>query len=556
MNRQNGTRLVMVSMLVTVIGSALAYAGSSWARAIGEPGIIEESAVGVCPTTDGGYVCLGSCIGGGTPMDLLVFKLDASGNTAWQKILSGSGYEYPYGISRTSDGGFLCAGWSSSPPGAQTDAWILKLDSAGNVVWQRMYGTGKSNDYITSVIQARDGGFFFAGYTENRWATDKDLWVGRLSSTGDMVWEKTWGGSSYEYGESAIQIRAGDYVVAGWTRSFGAGSIDGFVIRFAESGSIVWQKTYGAPGDNKLQCITETHTGDLVACGSTYPAGATPDAWVLKLDLAGNIIWQKAYSGPSSDYAFALSATADGGLGLIGTTQSYGVGLYDFWALKLSSDGAIIWQRTYGLPNDEQARGVWLDDGPVMAGESRWRTGSVTRDAFIVKAGADGRIDSSCGVSSSAVVSRSAAIPAAQAAASPSVFSDVWVAGFTVSDGSIANTLLCTSPDGSDLTGSFSSVRVSGNRLNATFRCGNAGTAGAGAFTVQFYLSKTARPGSRAMPIRTWTVPSLAARADVLTRLRTSKSNADQYLVAVIDKADTVHEYDESDNTIAYKLPR
>ena len=249
---------------------------------------------------------------------LRVIRLDAGGNLLWQRCLGGSGDDHAADVLPTADGGFLVAATVHSKdgdvtgfhdaPGFVCDAWLAKLNATGGLVWQRAYG-GTGSDYAAALAPAADGGYIMAGYTYsadgdialNRgWS---DVWVMKVSATGAPAWGRTSADCSTDYAGGVRQTADGGYVVAGY-----ANSADGNV--------------------------TGTHGG--------Y------DAWVLRLDAGGNLLWQKALGGLGLDSAMDVLLPADGGYLVAGGTYSTSPfvtgqhGGKDAWLVRLGADPSAV----------------------------------------------------------------------------------------------------------------------------------------------------------------------------------------------------------------------
>jgi hypothetical protein len=142
------------------------------------------------------------------------------------------------------------------------------------------------------------------------------LWLLGAASAGAQVasWSRTYGGTSWDEALVIAPTSDGGYVVAGMTRSFGAGSYDVWVLKLDGSGNVQWQKTYGGTNDDWAHAIVPTSDGGYVVAGKTNSFGAgSNDFWVLKLDGSGNVVWQKTYGGTYGDWAHAIAPTSDGG---------------------------------------------------------------------------------------------------------------------------------------------------------------------------------------------------------------------------------------------------
>ena len=161
-------------------------------------------------------------------------------------------------------------------------------------------------------------------------------------------WAITYGGSSRDYADSVQQTSDGGYIVRGSTQSFGAGGNDIWILKLSPAGDIEWQKTYGGNYSGEFaHSIQPTNDGGYIVVGETDSFGAgESDIWILKLSPDGDIEWQRTYGGSSSDRASSFLPTNDGGYIIAGYTESFGAGLNDIWILKLSPDGEVEWQRT------------------------------------------------------------------------------------------------------------------------------------------------------------------------------------------------------------------
>ena len=160
------------------------------------------------------------------------------------------------------------AGGTYSFGAGDRDAWVLKLDSAGTVTWQKTYG-GANVDFPYSIQQTSDNGYIMAGYTESFDEGDRDAWVLKLDTTGAITWQKTYGGVNEDYVTFIQQTSDGGYVMAGLTQSFGAGDSDAWALKLDTTGAITWQKTYGGATDYKsADSIRQTQDGG-VYCSRT-----------------------------------------------------------------------------------------------------------------------------------------------------------------------------------------------------------------------------------------------------------------------------------------------
>jgi len=390
--------ICIIFILLLTLAHKEAIAQQTWSHAYGESD--DDYATFIQLTSDGGYIVAGYTYSFDAPgyNDMWILKLDSSGNVTWQKAYGGGSHnEIATSIQQTSDGGYIVAGYTYSFGAGDNDFWVLKLDASGNVTWQKTYG-GSYHDEAYSIHQTSDGGYIVAGFTGSFGAGGYDFWVLKLDSSGNITWQKTYGGSSYEYANSIEQTSDGGYIIAGYTSSFGAGSQDMWILKLDSSGNVTWQKTYGGSESDMAYSIQQTSDGGYIVAGRMEPSGAGYyNFWVLKLNASGNVTWQKTYSGSSYDEAKSIKQTSDGGYIVAGYTESFGAGYEDIWVLKLDSSGNVTWQKTYGGSNDDRAKTIkqTSDGGYIVAGSTE-SYGAGYYNIWVLKLTATG---ASCGAS-------------------------------------------------------------------------------------------------------------------------------------------------------------
>ncbi|OGF68016.1 MAG: hypothetical protein A2Y62_20465 [Candidatus Fischerbacteria bacterium RBG_13_37_8] len=164
-------------------------------------------------------------------------KIDATGSILWQKTYGGADDDFPFFIQQTSDGGYIVAGNTMSFGLGSTDAWALKLDSTGNISWQKTYG-GTADEDCRSVRQTADGGYILGGYTRSYGAGDADVWMIKLDSTGNISWQKTYGDTGYDSGQFIQQTIDGGFIITGSTSSFGSGNNDFLILKINSTGNM------------------------------------------------------------------------------------------------------------------------------------------------------------------------------------------------------------------------------------------------------------------------------------------------------------------------------
>ena len=340
----------------------------------------------------------------------LIFTSFMSLNAQWARTYGGSDEDNAYSIDQTSDGGYIVAGYTLSFGAGYKDFWVLKLSSTGAIEWEQTYG-GSNDDVAQFIQQTSDGGYIVAGETWSFGAGYCDIWVLKLSSTGSIEWQQTYGGFYRDYARLIQQTSDGGYIVAGYAFSFVTGSLDIWVLKLSSTGAIDWQRTYGGTYNDFAWEIQQTDDGGYIVAGQTYSFGAgSDDAWILKLSSTGAIEWQQTYGGIDRDWASTIRQTSDGGYIVACGTYSFGAGDWDFWILKLSSTGAIEWERTYGGIQGDYVGYPSIQHekygGYIVAGYTE-SFGAGKRDVWVLKLSSAGDIDPCCGFigSSYAIVS-------------------------------------------------------------------------------------------------------------------------------------------------------
>ncbi|MBN2496814.1 MAG: hypothetical protein JXR96_19645 [Deltaproteobacteria bacterium] len=285
------------------------------------------------------------------------------------------------------DEGSCFQGWSGACSGQGADCSLLMSGDASCTAgfsipqtWTKSYGGQQGGDLDYQVgrggCPARDGGYAVAATAYVQGGQYYDFWVFELSAAGEVEWSKTFGGESNDEPAVIRQSSAGGYVVAGSTESFGLGVLnkaDAWVIRLDEHGELIWQKAYGVEGRDQLCDLCELADGSLVLVGYSWPDQSPDiyDFWLWRIDAAGELVWDWRWGGDGSDFLLSVRPTSDGGFVLGGYTDSFGASERqgDFWVQKLSASGTSLWQKMYG-GNQYEARCTVREaaDGDLVVG--------------------------------------------------------------------------------------------------------------------------------------------------------------------------------------------
>ena len=357
-------------------------------------GALDETFFGVAPTSDGGFIATGrtESFGAGSA-DVWVMKFDDTGSINWQKAYGTAAVETGFSIAQTADGGYIVGAYTDSNAG---DFLVLKLASDGSLEWQKTYG-GSSSDIISSISQTTDGGFIVGGRSQSFSAT-LDGWVIKLTSFGVVQWQKVYGGANQDAIDSVEQTPDGGYIASGVAQSSGSSDPDVWVMKLDASGNVTWQKVYGTASsdDERALSVHRAADGGYTLAGRAEIGGQNR-FYVMKIDSAGNVQWQKYY-GLTYERVFSSAATSDGGLIVTGETASFGAGAADGWIVKLDSTGAMEWQKTYGGTGIEALFGIAqvTDGGFVAVGLTDSPPTAGVNDALVLRISPDGEIDQDC----------------------------------------------------------------------------------------------------------------------------------------------------------------
>jgi hypothetical protein len=354
--------------------------------------------------------------------DFWIVKLNPSGNMIWQKALGGSNNDRCYSVDLTNDGGYILTGSTASNNGnvsgnhGDLDCWVVKLDENANIQWQKCLG-GTGWDEAWSIQQTTDGGYIVIGRTGSNNGdvtglhSSLDVWVVKLSSFGDVEWQKALGGSLLDIGYSIQQTQDGGYILVGESNSIDGdcsglhGSSDFWVVKLSSEGVLEWQKMLGSSSLDRPNSIINTNDGGYAVFGQiSWNDGDVSehfggfDFWIAKLDAFGEIQWEATYGGSSEEFGTSITQTEDNGFVLTGGTQSTdgqvigNDGGADLWIVKIDPLGNLIWQKTLGGTQDEMAHSVIqsIDGGLAIAGYARSNNGDVSgnhgsTDFWVVK---------------------------------------------------------------------------------------------------------------------------------------------------------------------------
>jgi len=268
--------------------------------------------------------------------ELWVLKLSKEGELLWDKNFGGDGDESAFGITETYDGGFAIAGFSSTNGDRHNDAWILKLDSLGNKVWERFYGLSGS-DFAYAIAENSKNELMFCGYQSKRADSHMAFWVAKVDSLGNDIWETVVQFNKWDVATSIVEGLDGFIYVVGYTRASSIIDYDIAIAKLDQEGSLVWKKTISWGKRDQATSVSTTYDNGIVISGfSRSGKEMSADFVVTKIDENGSVLWQKIFARKSLDYPNGIIETIDNGLAVAGTTYTQGGG-WDFALLKFKN---------------------------------------------------------------------------------------------------------------------------------------------------------------------------------------------------------------------------
>ena len=376
----------------------------------------------IANTTDGGYVILGYTQSKDGDIstkltedfDFWVLKFSADNTLLWSKTFGGSKDDRGEDIITTKDGGFALLGYSQSTDNDVTsnagskDFWVLKLTSSGTLSWQKNFGF-LGSDYGTTLLETNDNGYLITGVLDvtasngqgNSRSTQKhaggNIWAIKLNNSGDLEWSKYYGGSSTDIPLGVVKTIDNGFIIAGSSDSADGditnnkGGYDFWILKIEANGTVVWGKNFGGSEIDEASAITQTNDGNFIVVGDTRSSdkdvsnnNGAADLWMLKISQEGILIWEKTFGGTSFDVGRSISRTQDNGFIISGSSRSLDAnfnnqGQNDALIIKIDSEGNIVWQETVGGKEiDFLYDAVELNNKTIIAvGESNSEDGDI-----------------------------------------------------------------------------------------------------------------------------------------------------------------------------------
>ena len=310
------------------------------------------------------------------------------GQTYWKRTY---GKGEAKAITATPDGNFIVAGNTSSFGIGNSDIYLLKINIGGDTLWTKTYGR-TDYDHANAITPTPDGNFIVAGEIFSSGA-GYDIFLLKIKPDGDTLWTKTYGGTNDDYAKAITPTPDGNFIVAGSTSSFDRGGV--YLLKVTANGDALWTKTYGGAHYEQAAAITPTSDGNFIIAGACWNDSiANYNFYLLKITTNGDTLWTKTYIGTNRCLARAITPTPDGNFLVAGEIISSSNGSNDVCLLKINSNGNTLWSKTYGMQyqQNEQAAAVTptSEGNFLIAGSTSRSFGMGKDDAYLLKINSSG----------------------------------------------------------------------------------------------------------------------------------------------------------------------
>ncbi len=334
------------------------------ARTFAGPGA--EGIRAICPASDGGYLLVGYTFSNGSgDSDILAIRTDAAGEAVWMRTYGGAGTEYAFDC-LPADDGFLITGYTTSFGAGSRDVFLVRIAGNGHELWSKTYG-GPDREAGLSLCPTLNGGYLICGYTRSYGAGEEDVYLVRVDTKGTEQWARRFGGERFEIGTAVRPVEAGGYIIAASSGTTGGRNADVQLIRIDGRGNEMWSQTYTNQGDRGYGfdwCtdLEVTRAGDFVVTGYSDFVDIM-DIFVKKIAPDGSELWTSSHGNhPFKDYGTDIVELPDGDLAVCGITKSFDHD-NDLYLVRLTADGQEIRAREFSAPGSQWASAMILTAG-------------------------------------------------------------------------------------------------------------------------------------------------------------------------------------------------
>jgi hypothetical protein len=354
--------ILLITLIVYSTNTLSQAPDTLWTKKIGGTGI--DVGNEIIQTSDGGFIIAGYTTSfGAGQRDAFLVKLDSLGNVLWQKTYGTNLLEQAYSVKETYDGGLIISAFIYA---ATSNLFLIKTNQNGDTLWTKNIGLS-GNDYGTNIQLTDDGGFLVVGYTDSNISNgDRDVWLLKLDSTGTLLWSRTYGGTDADEGFKLLKLSEGSLLISGYSQSFSSGDRDGWIVKVDSSGNFIWSKSYGSGSYDEFTSAAEDENGNLYFTGTTESSN-NRDLWIVKTDSGGNHLLTKTYGGAQWEWGHDIKKTNGGNFIVTGFNQTNSSGLRQLWILKVDQQGDTLWTKLIGSPNGSEGYSIIQTPGNGFA---------------------------------------------------------------------------------------------------------------------------------------------------------------------------------------------
>jgi hypothetical protein len=391
MKREKMCFCVAALLLMSTLSLSAQGPDTIWTRAYG--GSHDDCCYSVIESSTGGYVLAGWTYSfGAGQKDVYLLKVDVNGDTMWTRTFGGSENEEGRDVKETYDGGFIVAGWTESFGSGGSDVYLVKTDANGNEQWTASYGL-LYDEYASAVQQTPDSGYIIAGRFNSFGYGGYDIFVVKFDTGGNPAWASFIGDSLWNVGNSMLQTADGGYVIAGSTMQ-SALTLNMYLVKIDSVGDAVWQTSFGGTSWEVGDEVKQTLDGGFIVAGTALTGSASSQLFLVKSDSAGNLEWSRRHGDNGWDEGHAVEVLSDGGYLLVGESESATGDGFDVYLSRTFPDGNSFWAKRFGGSNHDYGYSakVTLDGGYIIAGKTK-SYGNGLHDIYLVKMEADLGID-------------------------------------------------------------------------------------------------------------------------------------------------------------------
>ncbi len=314
----------------------------------------DKDGLDVLPTSDGGYIAVGMTTNNiFEDTDVYIFKTNSLGDIEWTKSYGGALPDFASCILKANDGNYFVLGYSQSFGGGDYDTYLLKINTSGDTLWTKTYGS-YGNEQGREIVPTADDNYMIVGFTNGLATPDYNAYLTKINIDGDVIWSKEYGGGAYEAGASVKQCADGGYIMIGQTYSYGHGNSDAWIVKTNSTGDTLWTRAIGGVLYDEGIFTLENSDSSLMFCIRDSSSGAGDvDIKIVKTSNNGTIIWDKNYGGDKKDTGKMIQPTSDEGYIIAGHSRSFGWVNPDMWLIKINTSGDTLWTQHYGGADHE-----------------------------------------------------------------------------------------------------------------------------------------------------------------------------------------------------------